>query len=117
MQEFNEKTARHQIACEAYGLPLRICTNSPELLALIERMLPPGWRRRPRSSSQHRLGLLSEGNDIYSIYRQDGLCIHDAPGRDYALVTFERLLQGLVALESPDFIFVHAGVVAHGGHA
>jgi hypothetical protein len=80
-------------------------------------MIPPGWRRRPRSSAQQRLGLLDEGNDWYSIYRYDGACIHDAPGREYALVMLDAQIQSHVAVEAPEFIFVHAGVVADGGRA
>ena len=94
MQEFTDKAAPHQIPFEVFGVELRICTNSRELLDHVEPMLPPGWRRRPRSSKQHRLGLLDEGNGIYSIYRSDGACIHDAPGREYALTMLESQIQG-----------------------
>jgi hypothetical protein len=117
MQTFNDKTAPHQLAFEAYGTELRICTNSRELLERVELMLPPGWRRRPRSSQQHRLGVLDEGNNVYSVYRPDGVCIHDAPGRDYALTMLESQIQGHLALEATDFVFVHAGVVADAGRA
>jgi hypothetical protein len=116
MREFNDETAPYQIPFEAYGTELRICTNSPELLARIEPMLPPQSRRRPRSSSQHRLGLLEEENDVHSIY-SDAICIHDAPGREYALMMMDAQIQGYVALEAPDYVFVHAGVVADGDRA
>ena len=118
MQTFDDKTAPYQLAFEAYGTELRVCTNSRELLDHVELMLPPGWRRRPRSSKQHRLGLLEEGNGIYSIYRpSDGACIHDAPGRDYALIMLESQIQGYIALNATEFVFIHAGVVADGGRA
>ena len=115
MQIFDDKTAPYQLAFEAYGTQLRICTNSRELLDHIELMLPPGWRRRPRSSKQHLLGLLEEGNGVYSIYRPDGACIHDAPGREYALILLESQIQGHIALDATEFVFIHAGVVADGG--
>ena len=117
MQTFDDKTAPHQIAFEAYGTELRICTNSQELLDQVELMLPPGWRRRPRSSKQHRLGLLDEGNGIYSLYRPDGMCIHDAPGREYALIMLESQIETHIALEATGFVFIHAGVVADAGRA
>jgi hypothetical protein len=63
------------------------------------------------------LGLLAEDNDIYSVYRPDGMCIHDAPGREYALIMLDSQIQGHIALEAPDFIFIHAGVVADGHRA
>jgi hypothetical protein len=117
MQTFDDKTAPYQLAFEAYGMELRICTNSRELLDHIEVMLPSGWQRRPRSSKQDRLGLLDEGNGIYSIYRPDGACIHDAPGREYALTMLESQIQGHIALDATDFVFIHAGVVADGDRA
>ena len=94
MQEFTDKTAPHQIPFEAFGLEIRFCTNSPELLERVQSMLPPGWRRRPRSSKQMRLGLLEEDDDVYSIYR-DAVCTHDAPGREYALMMLEIAAVGL----------------------
>jgi hypothetical protein len=117
MQTFDDKTAPYQLAFEAYGMQLRICTNSRELLDHVELILPPGWLRRPRSSKQDRLGLLDEGNGIYSIYRPDGACIHDAPGREYALTMLESQIQGHIALDATGFVFIHAGVVADGGRA
>jgi hypothetical protein len=117
MQTFDDKTAPYQLAFEAYGMQLRICTNSRELLDHVELILPPGWLRRPRSSKQGRLGLLDEGNGIYSIYRSDGACIHDAPGREYALTMLETQIEGHIALDATEFVFIHAGVVADGGRA
>ena len=97
-------------------MELRICVSEPELLQEMEPMMPPGWRRRRPSSVQHTLGLIAEGGDIYSVYN-DGVCIHDAPGRAYALTMMDAQIQGRVALKAPDFIFLHAGVVADGGRA
>ena len=116
MQEFSDKTAPHQIPFEAFGLEMRFCTNSPELLERVQPMLPPGWRRRPRSAKQTRLGLLEEDDDIYSIYH-DATCTHDAPGREYALMMLETQLSTTSPRESPDFVAVHAGVVADGDRA
>jgi hypothetical protein len=116
MQEFSDKTAPYQIPFEAYGLELRICTNSRELLERIQPLMPPGWVRRPRSSTQHRLGLLAEDNDIYSIYSEN-VCTHDAPGKEYALMMMEAQIQAHISLEARQFIFVHAGAVADGNRA
>jgi hypothetical protein len=117
MREFNDKTAPHQLPFEAFGIEMRICTNSPELLARVEPMIPRSWRRRTRTAKQQRLGFLAEDNDIYSIYNYDGICIHDAPGVEYALMMLDAQIHGHIALEAPEFIFVHAGVVADGNRA
>jgi hypothetical protein len=117
MQEFTDSAAPYQLAFEAFGIQMRVCTYAPELLPRIESMIPPGWRRRPRASAQQRLGLLAEGDGIYSLYRYDGACIHDAPGLEYALITLDTQIQSHVAVEAPEFIFIHAGVVADGTRA
>lgn len=116
MQEFSDKAAPYQIGFECYGMELRICTSSPDLLEEILPMMPPGWRRRPRASVGHTLGLLEEGDDIYGVYH-NGMCIHDKPGRRYALMVIERQIQAQVAFEATDFVFLHAGVVTDGERA
>lgn len=117
MQEFSDKTAPYQLPFEAFGIEMRVCTNLPELLERIEPMIPPTWRRVPRSANQRRLGLLAEEHDMYSLYNYDGVCVHNAPGREYALMMLDSQIQGHVALEAPDYIFIHAGVVAEGDRA
>jgi len=126
MQEFSDKTAPHQIPFETFGLEMRFCTNAPELMERVHSILPPGWRRIPRSSKQLRMGLLEEDNEIYSIHRDvltvegevsQPVCIHDAPGREYALMTLETALSTILATELRNFVTVHAGVVADGDRA
>jgi hypothetical protein len=63
-----------------------------------------------------RLGLLEEDNGVYSIYR-DTICVHDAPGKEYALMMLEAQLAAYIGVESPDFVAVHAGVVADADRA
>jgi hypothetical protein len=116
MQEFSDKTAPYQIPFRVYGLDMRFCTNSSELLELAEPLLPPGWERRPKASEQKRVGLLEEDNDIYSIYN-DAICTHDAPGREFALMMLEMQLAAHIAIDATDFVAVHAGVVAQGDRA
>jgi hypothetical protein len=116
MQVFSDKTAPYQIPFETFGLEMRFCTNSPELLERTEPLLPPGWQRRPKTATQKRVGLLEEDNNIYSIYN-DAICTHDAPGLEYALMMLEMQLSAHVAIEATDFVAVHAGVVAQGGRA
>jgi hypothetical protein len=62
------------------------------------------------------VGLLEEDDDIYSIYN-DGICTHDAPGREYALMMLEMQLAAHIAISSLDYVAIHAGVVADGDRA
>jgi hypothetical protein len=118
MQLFDDTAAPHQLHFNAFGVEMRIATNLPELLDDIETMMPPGSRRRPRFDTEKRLAVVGDvENDIYSVYRYDGACIHDAPGRDYALLMLESQIHGHVALEAPNHVFVHAGAVGDGNRA
>jgi hypothetical protein len=116
MQEFSDKTAPFQIPFECFGLQMRLCTNTQELLEESEPLLPPGWKRVPRADAQKRVGILEEENDIYSIYN-DGVPTHDSPGRQYALMMLEHQLAVHIAIDAPDFTAVHAGVVGVGDRA
>jgi hypothetical protein len=116
MQEFTDKAAPYQIPFECYGLQMRLCTNSQELLERAEPLLPPGWKRVPRSDAQKRVGLMAEEDGIYAIYN-DAVCTHDAPGEEYALMMLEHQLAVHIAIDAPEFTAVHAGVVAHGDRA
>jgi hypothetical protein len=114
---FDEKTAPYHIQFEAFGIEMRVCTNERDLLNEIKEMLPPLARRRPRSQTERLLALVEEENGNYVIYRYDGVPIHDAPGREYALIMLESQIHGHIALETEDYVFVHAGVVSDGSRA
>lgn len=117
MQEFSEKNAPHQLPFEAYGVEMRICTNSAELLKRVLELIPAGWHRRTRSESQYRIALMAEADDMYAIYNPQGICVHDSHGEEYALLTLETHIQGYLSYEATDYVFVHAGVVADGERA
>ncbi len=118
MQLFNDKAAPYELHFDAFGVEMRVATNLPDLLEDIEAMMPPNSRRLPRFATDKRLAIVGDvENDIYSVYRYDGACIHDAPGRDYALVMLESQIHGHIALEAPDHVFIHAGAVADGHRA
>jgi hypothetical protein len=116
LQEFTDKSAPYQLPFEIFGLQMRFCTNSQELLDRVEPLLPPGWQRRPKTADQTRVGLLAEDNDIYSIYA-DTICTHDAPGLEYALMVLETQFASHIALKATDYVLIHAGVVGAGGRA
>ena len=118
MQLFNDKAAPYQVHFDAFGVRMRVATNLPDLLDRVEEMMPPGADRRARFETDQRLAIVGDpDNDMYSVYRYDGACIHDAPGRDYALIMLESQIHGHVALEAPNHIFIHAGVVGDGNRA
>jgi hypothetical protein len=117
MQTFDDQTAPYQIQFEAFGVEMRICTNTQDLLRDVESILPPSARRRPRSKTDRVMGLMDDGSGTYSIYRYDRMPIHDAPGREYALIMLDSQIHGHIALEAEDYVFVHAGAVGDGDRA
>lgn len=117
-QLFNDEAAPYHLQFDAFGVEMRVATNLPGLLDEIEALMPPGSQRRVRSDKAERLAIVGDiENDTYAVHRYDGACIHDAPGRAYALVMLESQIHGHVALEAPEHIFIHAGVVSNGSRA
>jgi hypothetical protein len=111
-----EDTAAHNLTFETYGLRVRVVADSPETLARIPPLLPPGWRRSDATAVDTTY-MFTPGPGDTCLLTQDGKTILDDWRLDVALAVFERELRLFVALEAPALIFVHAGVVAYRGHA
>ncbi len=101
---------------EAYGVRLLVSTNSPELYERLPAILPPGATACSAEDAKYRLTLdvLPEGSLI--------MFVNDAPFLggltfEVALEILENQLHAHVALDAPDRVFVHAGVVGHGQRA
>jgi hypothetical protein len=116
MLNFTDEVAPHQIAFEAFGVAARVCSNSREVLAQVEPLMPPGWRPCSSEAASGRMGILLEENGTYSIYKGT-VRVSQGQGLKLSLVLLEGQLRGHVALNSPDKTFMHAGAVARGGHA
>ena len=114
MLEFTDDTAPHQIPFEAYGVELRVCATSSELLDRVKPFMPPGWQPRPPAPTQHRLGILEEDDGTYSLYN-GSIRFSEGQSLELSLVVLDGQIRGHVALESPDKTFIHAGAVAHEG--
>ena len=113
---FTDDTAPHQLAFEAFGVELRVCANSPELLAHTEPFLPPGWRPRPLKNDQYPLAIMEETGNGYLVYK-GGTCISEGHGLQYSLTMLEGQIRGHVAVLAPERTFVHAGAVEYEGRA
>jgi hypothetical protein len=116
MLQFTDETAPHQLAFDAFGVKLRVCANSPELLERAEPFLPPGWRPCPAQPDQYPLGILEEKGNGFLVFKGD-TCISEGHGLEYSLTMLEGQIRGHVAVLAPDRTFIHAGAVEHEGRA
>lgn len=97
------------MAFRSYGLRIGIRTNRPEAMEGIRNCLPPGWRPM-RGLTVDRLFSVRVGR-AGALY-QGGAFQVRATDRNALMNAVEDCLQMCVAEWSPNFVFVHAGVVA-----
>src|SRR3954452_6291040 len=115
MRGFTDETAPHQIVLEAHGVALRVCASTPDILARIEPYLPPG-RRAVDDTAARRMGIVSEGDGSFTVY-DEASPTNAAGDLPLSLVVLDIQMRMHVAIHAPGKVFIHAGVVRHGGHA
>jgi hypothetical protein len=104
------------LAFESFGVRVRVTADTPEVIERIPSMLPAGARSCPTSTAQESFGVLAEAGDSYQFTR-GGSPVAGELELEFALMLLENQLRIYVGLHAPNRIFVHAGVVAHGGWA
>ena len=114
MDEHPDQT--HQIGLEAFGVRVLVAASSPDLLVVVESMLPPGWMPASTGAKDQRFGINADGGDLYSVTVNEFTFV-DKAGLDVALGVLDQQLRSHIALNAPERIFVHAGVVADAGRA
>jgi hypothetical protein len=112
------KGGEHSIAFEAYGVRLAMTAPRPGILERMREFLPPGSRACPPEAVERTFGLRFEDNGGFILTR-DGQDLSGTNGMDLdlALEMFDTQLRIYLGRTAPDTIFIHAGVVAHGGVA
>lgn len=106
----------HQIAFEAYGVPIVVGAASPEVLPRIERALPPGWQPAEAAGAEENFTLSTEDGASY-VVEYEGGAVSGSSDLDVAVEVLGSHLRAYIALRAPGLIFVHAGAVAHEGRA
>jgi hypothetical protein len=115
MRGFTDETAPHQIVLEAYRVALRVCASTSDILARIEPYLPPGWRAIDDDAA-HRMGIVREDDGSFTVY--DAASPTNTGGDlSLSLMVLDTQMRMHVAINAPDQIFIHAGVVGHRGRA
>jgi len=106
----------HQIAFEAFGVRLSVSTTDAEAFDMVLPLLPPGWRECAPEGAEPRFALLRELAGTYTLAR-DGSALHQGLDLDLCVGLLDGQLRSEVSTRTTDWVFVHAGVVAHGGRA
>jgi hypothetical protein len=101
---------------EAYGVRLLVSTNSYEVYERVSAMLPPGAIACPAEGEKHRLALDARADGTLGLV-VDTAQVLDSVTLPLGLEALDRQIQAHVALDAPDRIFVHAGVVGLGESA
>jgi hypothetical protein len=108
------------LALVSYGVPVRIRVSDPSLVDRLPEHFPPGWRAAPLEAAHEEFSLVKarprQGRDAWQLLRGTER-IARAANVDDLLKHLESWLRLTVALQSPERIFVHAGVVGWRGRA
>jgi hypothetical protein len=117
MREVSEKSAPYAITFESFGINLQARVPSEEMLERVKSCLPPMSRVLDEPPLEtKRFAIVEEGDGHHSVWNPNNMvCTH--AGTEFALLTLEGQLRSWVAVNAPDAIFVHAGVVGHEGKA
>ena len=110
------RVVSHEIVFEAFGVTLLVGVNDATDLDAVRELLPPGWRPSPASRPAKRFALIKGKDDRYECLRDDDTVTRGL-SRELGLALLESQVRAYVALHAPEWIFVHAGVVAYGGKA
>lgn len=106
--------SQHEIAFEAFGVPVLVSVTSDDELDLVRRFLPPGWTACDPGRVEKRFAVLSDGRGEYR-YARDDEVFTNRLSQELALELLEAQMRAYIALHARDRIFVHAGVVAKEG--
>src|SRR6187200_2664516 len=101
MRLFNDETAPHQLAFEAFGVELRVCASSHELLERAEPYLPPGFRRRQASEEQFPLAIIEDEAEGSYLVWKGTTCVSEGQGLEHSLTVLESQIRGQVAIRAP----------------
>ncbi len=106
----------HQVVFEAFGVGLAVITNDKRVLARLSSLIPPGAKETTMEAVRVSFALFADPDHSYRLILDDS---NETAGLDLetALMVLDNQLRIHLALNAPRMIFVHAGVVAHRGHA
>jgi hypothetical protein len=101
----------YQIAFEAFGVPISLEVGTAELLSRVRAILPPTWGACGAVPEDHEFRLITRDGVSYRI-EHPGQSLAGSCDLDVAVEVLDAELRAFIAMQAPNHIFVHAGVVA-----
>jgi hypothetical protein len=100
----------------SFGIYMQARASSEDVLERMKELLPPVEREYKTGEDIQPFSVVDQGDERYSVYNPTTL-ITTQVGLELALMTVEGQMRSWVAVNAPDVIFIHAGVVGHDGGA
>ena len=108
------ESATESVAVEAFGVTVAV-TADPQHFAAVRDFLPPRARPVSHPPEHGRFALVSDTDDALLRVICDEKAITSPLDLRLALGILDAELRMYIALNAPDHVFVHAGVVGVGG--
>jgi hypothetical protein len=105
-----------RVGLEAYGVRAVVSAASPELMARIEEVLPPGSSPSEPREGDKEFRLIAQDGAFYTVEANETPVTINAE-LDVAIGALDASLRAHIAVSAPDRVFVHAGAVGHRGKA
>lgn len=104
------------IAFESFGVRVRLATDAADAADRLWPLLPPDAELCDPATTSESFEILSEGGALYR-FERNGSPVARGLDIELCLLLVKGQLRIHVGLNAPGKIFVHAGVVEHGGRA
>ncbi len=113
---FNRNPNRgNTVTGRIYGVDIELTGSNRRALRILQDALPAPWQEDREAQPTVSFGLSTTDGQSYELSRDNAIAMTDTA--DAVSVWFERMVRLQVALNAPDHVFIHAGVVAHDGRA
>lgn len=104
-----------ELVGQAYGVTVTLEGSNRRALKLLSDALPVEWQDDSDQPSSATFRLSTTDNRTY-VFSRDGQEVVSGDA-DATVAAFDWMLRNHIAVSAADFVFIHAGTVAHGGRA
>jgi hypothetical protein len=109
------ETGAHELTFESFGVRFQLVAESAAQLDRLRVVLPPA-SKPSHGPADISYSLIATASGAYELTRDGKAFVHDL-SLDEAVWWLGRELSDLIAVRASDYVFVHAGAVAHRGRS